>query len=623
MSKNIILGIDLGTTNSCVSVVENGEPVIIPSSEGNNTIPSVVSWKKTGERIVGITAKRSSTVDSKNTIFSAKRFIGHTYEEISSEVNKVPYKVKKNDKGLPVFEIPAASKDVTPEEVAAAVLLKCKIDAEAYLGETVTKAVITVPAYFNESQKKQTMVAGEIAGLEVLRIINEPTAAALAYGLNKNKDEKVLVFDLGGGTFDVSVLDIGDGTFEVLSSNGDSHLGGDDFDNKISEYIIAEFKKESGIDLTKDLTALSRIKESGEKAKIELSSQFSTSINLPYITSVDNQPVHLTLDITRAKFESIVADLLKRIEGPIKIALNDGVNGDKTKINEVILVGGSSRIPCVQALVKDLVGIEPNKSVNLDTAVAAGAALQGAILAGDIKDIVLLDVTPLSLGVEVNGGMVDVLITKNTTIPTQKKNVYTTAVQNQCEVTIHILQGERPLAKDNKSLGMFNLSGIAPAPARVPQIEVSFDIDANGILSVNAKDLGTGKEQKITITQSSNLTQDEIDKMIKEAEEYKQADEEAKQFILDKNELEMLCSNMKQTCEEQKDKQDSSLIDPVLEAITVAEEALKENDKEKIADAKAKLITASHALSSKLYEQTQSVTPDAENIVDAEVVESP
>jgi len=623
MSKNIILGIDLGTTNSCVAVMEGGEPVVIPSSEGGRTIPSIVSWKKDGERVVGTTAKRNSVTNPKNTIYSSKRFIGHKFDEVKDETTKVPYVVKENDKGLPVFEVPAIGKDATPEEIAAAVLQKCKADAEAFLGTTISKAVITVPAYFNDSQKKQTMVAGEIAGLEVVRIINEPTAAALAYGLDKNQDETILVYDLGGGTFDVSVLQIGDGTFEVLSSNGDSHLGGDDFDDKLVEYILSEFKKENGIDLSKDANALSRIKDSAEKAKIELSSQMSTSINLPFITAVDGQPVHLNMDLTRAKFESLVKDLLGRIEKPVRTALTDGVKGDKSKINQVILVGGSSRIPCVQAQIKELVGIEPSKGVNPDEAVALGAAVQGGILGGSVKDIVLLDVTPLSLGVEVNGGMVDVLITKNTTIPTQKKNVYTTAVQNQCEVTIHILQGERPLAKDNKSLGMFNLSGIAPAPARVPQIEVSFDIDANGILSVNAKDLGTGKEQKITITQSSNLTQDEIDKMIKEAEEYKQADEEAKQFILDKNELEMLCSNMKQTCEEQKDKQDSSLIDPVLEAITVAEEALKENDKEKIADAKAKLITASHALSSKLYEQTQSVTPDADNIVDAEVVESP
>ena len=618
MSKEIILGIDLGTTNSCVAVMEAGEPIVIPSSEGGRTIPSVVSWKKDGERTVGVTAKRNAVTSPKNTIFSAKRFIGHKFNEIKDEAVKVPYVVKENDKGLPVFEVPAAGKDVTPEEIAAAVLQKCKTDAEAYLGKEIKKAVITVPAYFNDSQKKQTMVAGEIAGLEVVRIINEPTAAALAYGLDKNKEETILVYDLGGGTFDVSVLQIGDGTFEVLSSNGDSHLGGDDFDDKIVEYLLSEFKKENGIDLSKDTSALSRIKDAAEKAKIELSSQMSSSISLPFITAVDGQPIHLNMDLTRAKFENLVKDLLDRIEAPVKTALSDAVKGDKSKISQVILVGGSSRIPCVQAQIKELVGVEPNKGVNPDESVALGACVQGGILAGDVKGIVLLDVTPLSLGVEVNGGMVDVLIGKNTTIPTQKKNIYTTAIANQTEVTIHILQGERPLAKDNKSLGMFNLSGIAPAPARVPQVEVSFDIDANGILSVNAKDLGTGKEQKITITQSSNLTQDEIDKMVKEAEEYAEADKEAKQFILDKNELEMLCSNMKTTCEEQKDKQDSSLIDPVLEAITVAEEALKENDKDKIADAKSKLLTASHALSSKLYEQTQSVSP--EEVIEAEVV---
>jgi molecular chaperone DnaK len=614
--KEYIIGIDLGTTFSAISVVESGEPTIIPSSEGNNTIPSVVSWKKDGERVVGTVAKRSAVTNPKNTIFSAKRLMGHKYSEVKDEVSKVPYTIKENDKGMAVVDVPALGKMLTPEEISAAILQKCKADAEAYLGQQVTKAVITVPAYFDDSQRQATKNAGEIAGLEVLRIINEPTAAALAYGLDKQKDEKVLIFDLGGGTFDVSILDIGEGTFEVLSSNGDSRLGGDDFDEQITNYVCDEFKKEQGIDLKKDPSALSRIKEASEKAKIELSSQLSTSINLPYISSVDNQPVHLNIDITRTKFESLIKDLLKRIEAPIMTALKDGVNGDKSKIQEVILVGGSSRIPCVQTLIKDIIGLEPNKSVSADLAIAYGAAVQGAILAGDVKDIVLLDVAPLSLGVEVNGGMVDILIPKNTTIPTQKKNIYTTAVANQDSVTINCLQGERPLAKDNKSLGMFNLTGIAPAPARVPQIEVSFDINANGILSVNAKDLGTGKEQKITISNSSNLDKDEIERMIKEAEEYKEADEEAKNTILDKNELEMLVGNMKTTCEEAKDKVDESLITPVLEAITQAEDALKDGSKEKIEEAKNNLISSSHALTSKLYENVQNTATE-------EVVEEP
>jgi molecular chaperone DnaK len=604
--KEYIVGIDLGTTNSCVSVVENGEPRVIASSEGGRTIPSVVSWKKDGERVVGTVAKRSAVTNPKNTIFSVKRFMGHKLSEVKDEVSKVPYTVKENDKGMAVVDIPALGKMLTPEEVSAAILQKCKADAEAYLGQKVSKAVITVPAYFDDSQRQATKNAGEIAGLEVLRIINEPTAAALAYGLDKNKDENVLVFDLGGGTFDVSVLSIGDGTFEVLSTNGDSHLGGDDFDDKITDYICSEFKKEHAIDLKKDSNALSRVKEAAEKAKVELSSQVSTNINLPFISSADGQPIHLTMDLTRAKFESLVQDLLKRIEEPVKTALKDGVNGDKSKIQEVILVGGSSRIPCVQTLIKELTGKEPNKSVNPDESVSLGAAVQGAILSGDVKDLVLLDVTPLSLGVEVNGGMVDVLISKNTTIPAQKKNIYTTAVANQTEVTVHILQGERPLAKDNKSLGMFNLTGIAPAPARVPQIEVSFDIDANGILSVNAKDLGTGKEQKITITQSSNLDKSEIEKMIKEAEEYAEQDKLAKELIMSKNELESLISSVKTTCEEAKDKVEQSLIDKALEAVAKSEEALKEGTKEAIDKAKSDLLSASHEMSSKLYEQTQT-----------------
>jgi molecular chaperone DnaK len=605
MSKDYVIGIDLGTTYSCVSVIEGGDPVVISSSEGGRTIPSVVSWKKDGERVVGATAKRSAVTNPKNTIYSVKRFMGHKFSEVKDEVAKVPYTVKENENGMAVVEVPQLDKTLTPEEVSAAVLQKCKADAEAYLGEEVTKAVITVPAYFNDAQRQSTKVAGEIAGLTVLRIINEPTAAALAYGLNKDKDEKVLVFDLGGGTFDVSILDIGDGTFEVLSTDGDSHLGGDDFDNKLVDFIIVEFIKEHGVDVSKDYSALSRVKEAAEKAKIELSSQLTTNINLPFITAVDGQPVHLVMDITRAKFEGLTKDLLDRIKGPVTTAIKDGVNGDVSKIKEVILVGGSSRIPSVQSLIKEITGLEPNKSVNPDEAVALGAAVQGGILRGDVKDIVLLDVTPLSLGVEVNGGMVDVLIPKNSTIPAQKKNIYTTAVANQTECTISCLQGERPLAKDNKNLGMFNLHGIAPAPARVPQIEVSFDLDANGILSVNAKDLGTGKEQKITITQSSSLSKEEIERMIKEAEDYKQADEDAKNLIMSKNELEMLITNLKSTCEEAKDKVDESLITPVQEAITQAEEALKDGIKEKIDEAKNNLLASSHALSSKLYENVQ------------------
>ncbi len=620
--KEYILGIDLGTTNTCVSIIEAGDPVVISSSEGGRTIPSVVSWKKDGERIVGTTAKRSAITNSKNTIFSAKRFIGHTFEEIKDEVSKVPYVVKESDKGLPVFEIPAIDKDVSPEEVSAAVLQKCKADAEAYLGAgiEIKKAVVTVPAYFSDSQKKQTKVAGEIAGLEVIRIINEPTAAALAYGLNKNKDENVLVFDLGGGTFDVTVMSIAgeDGVFEVLSSNGDSRLGGDDFDDKIADHLIADFKKEHGVDLSKDSSALSRIKDAAEKAKIELSSQMSTNVNLPFITAVDGQPAHLNVDLTRAKFDSLTEGLLKKIAEPVKTALKDAVKGDKSKINEVILVGGSSRIPSVQKLIKDLIGIEPNKSVSPDECVALGAALMGGILAGDVKDIVLLDCTSLSLGVEVNGGLCDILIPKNTTIPTQKKSVYSTAVDNQNSVTINILQGERSLAKDNKSLGMFNLDGIPPARRGVPQIQVTFDIDANGLLNVSAKDLSTNKEQSITVTQSANLTQEEIDQMIKEAEMYAEQDKEAKELIESRNELDMLIFSSKSACDEAKDKVEESLINNVQEAIAQAEEAVKTGGKEEVQEAKGKLIEASHALSQKLYEKVQ----DGNSNVDPEVVDA-
>jgi molecular chaperone DnaK len=606
MSK--IIAIDLGTSNSVVAANIGGVRTVIPNDLGSNTTPSVVAFKKDGEKLVGQVAKRQQITNYKNTFSSFKRLMGHTYEEIKDE--KSSYTIKPNEKGLAVAECPNLDKNLTPEQLSSFVLAYLKKCAEDYLGETVTDAIVTVPAYFNQDQRVATKNAGAICGLNVLRVINEPTAAALAYVNNSRADGLVLVYDLGGGTFDVTLLELSsdEDFYQVIASSGDSRLGGDDFDERIMDWIIQEFKKDNGVDLSKDAAALQRIRDAAERAKCELSSQAISNINIPFITSIDSQPVHLNLDLSRSKFESLISDLLERIKKPIEEVL---VNTEKTKIKEILLVGGSTRVPCVVKLIEDIIGIQASKGVNVDLAVAEGACELARTLEGD-SSILLTDVTPLSLGVEVNGGMVDFLISKNTTIPTQKKSVYTSAVDFQPSVSIHILQGERPLAKDNKSLGMFNLD-IAPAKAKVPQIEVSFDISADGILSVKAVDLGTKKEQKITISGSSNLSQEEIDTMVREAENYRQADEEAKQFILDKNELEALCGSMKQTCEDQKDKQDAALIDPVLEAVAEAEDALKENDKDKISEAKKKLLTASHALSSKIYEQP-------ENLVEAEVV---
>jgi molecular chaperone DnaK len=612
MSK--IIAIDLGTSNSVVCANVGGVPTVIPNDLGSNTTPSAVAFKKDGEKLVGQLAKRQQITNFKNTFTSFKRLMGHTYEEVKDE--KSSYTIKANDKGLAVAECPILDKDFTPEQLSSFVLGYLKKCAEDYLGETVTKAIVTVPAYFNQDQRVATQNAGAICGLEVLRVINEPTAAALAYGSDSKTDGLVLVYDLGGGTFDVTLLELSsdDDFYQVLASSGDSRLGGDDFDEKIMDWIIQEFKKENGVDLSKDAAALQRIRDAAEKAKCELSSQVNTNINIPFITSVDNQPVHLSLDLSRSKFETLISNLLERIKKPVEDVLS---NTDKSKIKEILLVGGSTRVPCVVKLIEDMIGIPSSKGVNVDLAVAEGAAELAKTLEGG-GSIVLADVTSLSFGIETNGGIHHILVPKNSTIPTSKKEVFSTAMDGQESVDVVIATGERPLTKDNKILGTFRLSGIPSAKRGVPQIEVELNVNSSGILEVKAKDLGTGKSNSITITGSSNLTQEEIDKMVKEAEEYAEADKEAKQFILDKNELEMLCSNMKTTCEEQKDKQDSSLIDPVLEAITVAEEALKENDKDKIADAKSKLLTASHALSSKLYEQTQSVSPD--DAVEAEVV---
>ncbi|BCX05291.1 MAG: chaperone protein DnaK [Candidatus Roseilinea sp.] len=530
-----IVGIDLGTTNSVVAVLEGGSPTVIPTAEGGNLVPSVVAFKKDGERLVGQAAKRQAVVNPENTIFSIKRFIGRRFDEVEGERKRVPYQVVQGPKGDAQVKIPNTNKTYTPQEISAMVLAKLKADAEAYLGEPVTKAVITVPAYFNDSQRQATKDAGQIAGLEVLRIINEPTAAALAYGLDKKKDETILVFDLGGGTFDVSILEVGDGVVEVKATSGDTHLGGDDWDAVIMDWMITEFKKEQGIDLRSDRQALQRLKEAAEKAKIELSSMMETEINLPYITADQTGPKHLLMKLTRAKFEQLSEGLVKRLRGPVEQALKDA-NLKVSDIDEVVLVGGATRMPMVQALVKEMTGgKEPNKSVNPDEVVAVGAAVQAGVLAGDVKDVLLLDVTPLSLGVETLGGVMTVLIPRNTTIPVRKSEIFSTAEDNQSAVDIRVFQGERPMAADNMLLGQFRLEGIPPAPRGMPQIEVTFDIDANGILNVSAKDKATGREQRISITASTNLSKQDIERMVAEAQRNAAADAKRKELAEARN----------------------------------------------------------------------------------------
>jgi len=512
------VGIDLGTTNSVIAVMEGGEPVVIPNSEGSRTTPSVVAFTKSGERLVGQLARRQAAVNPENTVYSIKRFMGRKYGEVASERKIVPYEVKPGKDDRVVVQVPNADKEFTPEEISAMILQKLKSDAEAYLGEKVTDAVITVPAYFNDSQRQATKNAGQIAGLNVLRIINEPTAASLAYGLDKKANETILVFDLGGGTFDVSVLDVGDGVFEVKSTNGDTHLGGDDYDRRVVDWLAEEFKKSNGIDLKTDRQALQRLTEAAERAKIELSSRLETTVNLPFITADQTGPKHLEMTLTRAKFESLTADLTERCRGPFLAALKDATLTPQ-QINEVVLVGGSTRMPVIQQLVKDLLGgKEPHKGVNPDEVVAVGAAIQAGVLKGEVKDILLLDVTPLSLGVETLGGVMTKLIDRNTTIPTSRSQVFSTAADSQTSVEVHVLQGEREMARDNRTLGRFHLDGIPPAPRGMPQIEVTFDLDANGILNVKAQDKGTGREQSVTITASSTLAKDEVERMVKEAE---------------------------------------------------------------------------------------------------------
>ncbi|MFL5804154.1 MAG: molecular chaperone DnaK [Roseiflexaceae bacterium] len=551
-----IVGIDLGTTNSVVAVMEGGDPIVIPNAEGNRTTPSIVAFTKNNERLVGQTAKRQATINPENTFFSLKRFIGRNFEETEVERQMVPFKVAKGARSDVRVGSSQTGKEYTPQEISAMVLQKLKTDAEAYLGEPVTQAVITVPAYFNDSQRQATKDAGKIAGLDVLRIINEPTAAALAYGLDKKKDETILVFDLGGGTFDVSVLEVGDGVVEVKATNGDTHLGGDDYDQRIVNWLIDEFKKDQGIDLGKDRQALQRLREAAEKAKIELSSVMESEINLPFITADAGGPKHLQIKVTRSKFEQLTQDLTERLKGPFQQALKDA-NLGTTKLDEVVLVGGSTRMPFVQELVRKLTGKEPNKSVNPDEVVAIGAAIQAGVLGGEIKDVVLLDVTPLSLGVETLGSVMTRLIDRNTTIPTRKSEIFSTAADGQTAVDIHVLQGEREMAPDNMTLGKFRLEGIPPAPRGVPQVEVTFDIDANGILSVSAKDKATGKEQRITITASTNLGKDDIDRMVRDAEVHSAEDKRRRELVELKNQSDSLAYQSEKTLGELGDKVDA------------------------------------------------------------------